>query len=283
MERNGKDPQQPIQENLRLVELNGNKPALQLNGHSAHHTNGVADTHHRRQSSTEEPTFISVSERGFSSSPIAKKSTTVVAPLSLTDEVASPAPPPSSLLLYNITDKPPWHLAILLGLQHFLLFFGGIVSLPLLLRKPLLPIVQGGTFSFLGPSLSILALPQWQCPNETTIDAMEYDDRQELWQSRMREIQGAIIMSSVFEVFIGFSGAIGFLMRFIGPLTIVPTIALTAVVLSWTLCAILTAAGALSDDVDSYSYQARTDIKLETLDVTPWARFPYPFQVTAPD
>ncbi|OQV11729.1 putative Solute carrier family 23 member 2 [Hypsibius exemplaris] len=53
---------------------------------------------------------------------------------------------------------------------------------------------------------------------------------------------------------------------------------LIAVVLSWTLCAILTAAGALSDDVDSYSYQARTDIKLETLDVTPWARFPYPFQ-----
>ncbi|OQV11728.1 hypothetical protein BV898_13998 [Hypsibius exemplaris] len=114
----------------------------------------------------------------------AKKSTAVVAPLSLTDEVASPAPLPSSLLLYNITDKPPWHLAILLGLQMF--FVSGLNTLLQITFGVRLPIVQGGTFSFLGPSLSILALPQWQCPNETTIDAMEYDDRQELWQSRMR-------------------------------------------------------------------------------------------------
>ncbi|GAV08102.1 hypothetical protein RvY_17843 [Ramazzottius varieornatus] len=183
-----------------------------------------------------------------------------------TDELNVPAvlpnleKPAKILLLYNIQDKPPWHLSILLGLQHFLLFFGGIVSLPLLLQKPLcispkdpgtpfiistmffvsgfntllqttfgvrLPIVQGGTFAFLGPSLSILALPQWQCPNQTTIEGMSYDDRQELWQSRMRELQGSIIIASIFEVFIGFTGIIGLLMRFIGPLTIVPTICLT--------------------------------------------------------
>ena len=34
-------------------------------------------------------------------------------------------------------------------------------------------------------------------------------------------------MSSAFEVVLGFTGAIGFIMRFIGPLTIVPTITLT--------------------------------------------------------
>ena len=33
-------------------------------------------------------------------------------------------------------------------------------------------------------------------------------------------------MASLFEVLLGFTGAVGYLMRFIGPLTIMPTIAL---------------------------------------------------------
>ena len=54
---------------------------------------------------------------------------------------------------------------------------------------------------------------------------------------------------------------------------------LISVVFAWSLCAILTATDALPNDPDVYGYEARTDIKLETLAVTPWARFPYPFQV----
>ena len=27
-----------------------------------------------------------------------------------------------------------------------------------------LPIVQGGTFSFMGPTIALLTLPQWKCP-----------------------------------------------------------------------------------------------------------------------
>ena len=34
------------------------------------------------------------------------------------------------------------------------------------------------------------------------------------------------MVSSLFQIFIGFSGLIGFLLRFIGPLTVAPTIAL---------------------------------------------------------
>ena len=41
------------------------------------------------------------------------------------------------------------------------------------------------------------------------------------------QLQGSIIMSSLVEVLIGFSGAVGWMTRFVGPLTIVPTIALT--------------------------------------------------------
>ncbi|XP_029453096.1 solute carrier family 23 member 2-like isoform X2 [Rhinatrema bivittatum] len=42
------------------------------------------------------------------------------------------------------------------------------------------------------------------------------------------QIQGAIMVASCFQIFVGFSGLIGFLMRFIGPLTIAPTITLIA-------------------------------------------------------
>ena len=46
------------------------------------------------------------------------------------------------------------------------------------------------------------------------------------------QIQGAIIVSSLFQVAIGFMGLIGFLLRFIGPLTVAPTITLIGISLA---------------------------------------------------
>ena len=40
------------------------------------------------------------------------------------------------------------------------------------------------------------------------------------------QVQGAIIVASLFQVVIGLSGVIGILLRYIGPLAICPTIAL---------------------------------------------------------
>ena len=40
------------------------------------------------------------------------------------------------------------------------------------------------------------------------------------------QIQGAIMVSSVFEIVIGFTGIMGLVLQFIGPLAIVPTISL---------------------------------------------------------
>ncbi|XP_058047280.1 solute carrier family 23 member 1-like isoform X2 [Ahaetulla prasina] len=94
-----------------------------------------------------------------------------------------------------------------------------------------LPILQGGTFAFLTPSLAMLSLPLWKCPawtnNASMVDPTS-SNFTELWQVRMRELQGAIMVASCFQIFVGFSGLIGFLMRFIGPLTIAPTITLVA-------------------------------------------------------
>ncbi|XP_076361007.1 solute carrier family 23 member 1-like [Tachypleus tridentatus] len=100
-----------------------------------------------------------------------------------------------------------------------------------------LPIIQGSSFTFLVPTFAILGLPQWECPSEEAIIAarspgvskslpVTEEELREVWQSRLREIQGAIIVASFFEVAIGFTGIIGFLLQWITPLAIVPTVAL---------------------------------------------------------
>lgn len=169
-----------------------------------------------------------------------------------------------SRLAYSITDIPPWYLCVFLGIQHYLTALGGLVAIPLILSKALclehdtlaqshlistiffvsgictllqvlfgvrLPILQGGTFAFLTPSLAMLSLPDWKCPawthNASLVNTTS-PEFVEVWQTRMRELQGAIMIASCFQIFIGFSGLIGFLMRFIGPLTIAPTITLVA-------------------------------------------------------
>ncbi|XP_032682024.1 solute carrier family 23 member 1 [Odontomachus brunneus] len=165
----------------------------------------------------------------------------------------------NSGLTYGIDDVPPWYLCLFMALQHYLTMIGAIVSIPFILTPALcmaeddpsrsyiistmifvtglvtliqstigcrLPLVQGGTISFLVPTLAILNLPQWQCPAPEILSQMSHENRTELWQVRMRELSGAIAVSAVFQIVIGFGGIIGYLLKFITPLTIVPTVSL---------------------------------------------------------
>lgn len=66
--------------------------------------------------------------------------------------------------------------------------------------------MQGGTISFLVPTLAILKLPQWRCPSADIINNLNAAEQEELWQVRMRELSGAIAVSALFQVFIGYSG-----------------------------------------------------------------------------
>ena len=87
-----------------------------------------------------------------------------------------------------------------------IIFVSGIVTLLQCTLGVRLPIIQGGTFAFLVPTFAILNLPEWKCPSKDVIANMTYDDKTELWQVRMREVQGAIIVSSLFQVAIGLFG-----------------------------------------------------------------------------
>ena len=241
----------------------------------------------------------------------------------------------NSSLLYGINDRPPIGETVILGFQHYLTMFGSTVAIPLLLAPALgitdpvqkgwliatmffvsgittllqtiwgnrLPIVQGGTFSFLAPTFAI-------CGMAALANAG--------WEVRMQHVQGAIIAGSLAEIIVGASGLVGRLLKFVGPITIAPTIALIglslfkfgapeagrywpiggltifliilfsqylrnkhrtfelypillAIVTAWSVSAICTALG-----IFPAGHPAHTS--LANLKDAPWFRIPYPFQ-----
>jgi nucleobase transporter 1/2 len=239
-------------------------------------------------------------------------------------------------LVYGIDDVPPPAVGLALGLQHYLTMFGSTVAIPLILSKPLgidgdpaqlgaligtmffvsgittllqatwgnrLPIIQGGTFSFLAPAIAI-------CGMAGVKDAG--------FAVKMAHIQGAVIVGSLVEIFLGYSGLVGRLTRLVGPVTIAPTIALIGLSLfpfgapeagkhwgiggltialiilfsqilrkthrvfelfpvllgtggAWATAALLTALGVFPPGHPAYT-------SLDKLQAAPWIRVPYPLQ-----
>ena len=49
-----------------------------------------------------------------------------------------------------------------------------------------------------------------------------------------------------------------------------------SVCIMWLFCYILTIAGAFPEDKSTYGFEARTDIRLDVIDIASWIRFPYP-------
>jgi len=149
-------------------------------------------------------------------------------------------------LIYGIDDSPPLGEGILLGLQHYLTMLGATVVIPIILSGPLgiehgsvdqallistmffvsgimtiiqvkwgnkLPIVQGGTFSFLAPTIAIAGMAAL---NQSGMG----------WEVRMQHVQGAIILGAIVEMIVGYGGFVGYLRKYFSPITIAPTVAL---------------------------------------------------------
>ena len=157
-------------------------------------------------------------------------------------------------IVYPIGSKPTWPMAVLLGIQQYLTMFGATVLIPfivggamglppaelallistiffcsgictLIQQSPLgnkLPIIQGGTFSFLGPTFSIIFLLSAKDATAAGIP---------LWQLRIQEVSGAIMIASVVEIFLGYTGIMGQVKKLISPIVIGPTIAMIGLAL----------------------------------------------------
>lgn len=150
-------------------------------------------------------------------------------------------------IIYTIEDKPPTGESIFLGIQHYLTMFGATVLIPLILAGAMkmppgdtallistiflvsgittwlqstignrLPVIQGGSFSFLPPAFVIIGA--------TVGKGMGYE-------IAIQQITGAIIIASAFEIILGWSGVMGKVKKYIGPITIGPTIALIGLAL----------------------------------------------------
>jgi nucleobase transporter 1/2 len=243
-------------------------------------------------------------------------------------------------LIYSIEDNPPWVEAIPLGFQQYLTMFGSTVAIPLILSEPLglagkpielgwligtmffvsgittllqttwgnrLPLIQGGTFSFLAPAFSIAGMAAVQEAG---------------FEVRLAHIQGAVIAGSFFEIVVGYSGLMGKLLRFVGPITIAPTIALIglalfdlgapeagkhwgiggltivliilfsqymqrthrafelfpimlAILIAWGVASVLTVLGVFGEGHPAH-------VSMDNVRAAPWIRVPYPFQWGAP-
>ncbi|KAG6700977.1 hypothetical protein I3842_08G140700 [Carya illinoinensis] len=89
-----------------------------------------------------------------------------------------------------------------------------LLILPVLLEPPtLLPLVQGSSFVYLAPALVVM-------------NAREYRNLTEhKFRHIMRELQGAIIVGSIFQSILGFSGLMSLLLRLINPIVVAPTVA----------------------------------------------------------
>jgi xanthine/uracil permease len=156
-------------------------------------------------------------------------------------------------IVYPLGSKPKWGLAVLLGIQQYLTMFGATVLIPfivggamglpgdqlalmistifftsglctLIQQSPLgnrLPVIQGGTFSFLGPTFAIIGL----------VAAKKLTGDTPLWQIQVQEVAGAIMIASVVEIVLGYTGIMGQVRKIISPIVIGPTIAMIGLAL----------------------------------------------------
>ncbi|XP_070531863.1 solute carrier family 23 member 2-like [Ptychodera flava] len=161
-------------------------------------------------------------------------------------------------MTYSLEDIPPWYACLLFGFQQQMTMFGGVITMPFLAASMLcvqddviitgqifstavfmvsiatflqttfgvrLPILQGPSPSLYFPALVFLSLPQWKCQTDLDLNGnFSLNGTEVDWKDRIREVQGALMVASTFEFLLGISGAIGLLLRFIGPLTVAPII-----------------------------------------------------------
>ncbi|KAJ9531472.1 hypothetical protein QJQ45_015063 [Haematococcus lacustris] len=112
-------------------------------------------------------------------------------------------------------NKPP-------GPYVTIFFVSGINTLLQTTIGDRLPIVQGGSFSFLSPAFSIIA---------RIASTQTFSSDRERFLVTMRELQGGIIGSSFIVIFLGYSGAMGYLLQWISPIVVASVVTMVGLAL----------------------------------------------------
>ncbi|KAJ4805776.1 Nucleobase-ascorbate transporter 11 [Rhynchospora pubera] len=144
----------------------------------------------------------------------------------------------------GVTENPGWVPLILYGVQHYLSMAGSLVFIPLIMVPAMggsdkdtatvistmllitgistilhtffgtrLPLVQGSSFAYLAPALVIINSDEFR------------NLSQNKFKHIMRELQGAVIIGSIFQTILGYSGLMSLLVRLINPVVVAPTVA----------------------------------------------------------
>ncbi|XP_002967685.2 nucleobase-ascorbate transporter 12 [Selaginella moellendorffii] len=145
---------------------------------------------------------------------------------------------------YEIRENPGLVPLILYGLQHYFSIIGSLILVPLVLVPLIggndndtsrvvsttllvsgittlihlcfgsrLPLIQGPSFVYLAPALVIANSPEF-----SNVPGNRF-------KHTMKELQGAVIISSLFQIIAGYSGLMSFLLRVINPVIVSPTVA----------------------------------------------------------
>ncbi|KAL5559188.1 hypothetical protein UlMin_035399 [Ulmus minor] len=146
---------------------------------------------------------------------------------------------------YCVNSPPPWPEAILLGFQHYLLTLGITILIPSILVPQMgggnvekARVIQTTLFvsglntllqSLFGTRLPTVVSASYTyiIPTTSIIIARRYNaisDPEEKFTQTMRGIQGALIIASFFQIFMGFLGLWRNVVRLFSPLSVVPII-----------------------------------------------------------
>ncbi|OWF52785.1 Solute carrier family 23 member 2 [Mizuhopecten yessoensis] len=123
------------------------------------------------------------------------------------------------------------------------LFASGMSTLLMVTIGVRLPIYQGPALAFVTPLVALKTLPDWKCPNlegmnnatvvgefNQTSNSMSLptDAREEI-RFKLQMMQGSLMVAGILQTLLGATGLIGRLLRFIGPITVVPVLFLIGI------------------------------------------------------
>ncbi|XP_076933837.1 nucleobase-ascorbate transporter 4-like [Bidens hawaiensis] len=151
---------------------------------------------------------------------------------------------------FCVNSNPPWAEAVILAFQHYLVMLGTIVIISSIIVPPMggghvekahliqtmlfvsgfntllqtlfgtrLPVVIGGSFRFVVPMLYVSLQNRYSF----------YLDPVDRFRHTMRGMQGALMISSLLPILLGFLGIWRIVVRFLSPLSAVPLVTLVGI------------------------------------------------------